>query len=146
MNRRGVYRGGYSALVDDLDFQRLSATARHALLTMRWSKEIGIACVWLLERDRLSVRMGVPRLEVDTALLELGASPTKPRPWMYFDGDLCWLRNGLRYDPTVNLANPKHKEGVMRQISALPRSPLIVRFCRYYDLPNPFASHPLTKT
>lgn len=138
---RGVYRGAYSVLIDDPDFRALSSRARHTFLTMRWSKECGIACLWLLDRPMLAKRTGYPVDDLVDILHELATSPSSRRPWIYLDDDLCWLRNGLRYDPTTNLANPKHREGVMRTVRALPRSPLVRKFCAYYGLPYPFDTH-----
>jgi hypothetical protein len=137
LNRRGVYRSVYSVLVDDPDFRRLSSAARHGLLTMRASKEIGIACLWLLEPVTLAKRTGYTLDETEAILAELSTSPSPDGPWIYRDGDLTWLRNGLRYDPTTNLTNKAHLSGVLRAISSLPHSSLIGKFCRYYGIRGP---------
>ena len=139
---RGIYRGGYSVLVDDPDFQALSAAARHVLLTMRWSAEVTIACIWLLEVPRLAKRTGYPPAICEQALVELASKPSPKKPWIFRDGDIVWIRNGLRYDPQLNLANPNHMKGILRSLATLPYTPLLAKFCQYYDLPKPLASHP----
>jgi hypothetical protein len=138
MSARGVYRGYYSVLLDDPDWQRLTPPARHVFLTMRGSRDAGIACLFYLDRVRLSRQTGYDDATLQTCLDELAAAPSRSKPWIVADGGgLVWLRNGLRYDPTATLSNPKHRAAVLRVVESLPRCPTVARFCRYYDLPYP---------
>jgi len=143
---RGVYRSIFSALADDPDFRRLTPQARHTLLTLRISREAGAACIWLLEPATLARRTGYTIDDVLTSLTELSTSPSAEKPWLFLEGELVWLRNGLRHDPTSRLTSPKHRQGIMNVVASLPRSPLVAKFCRYYKIPYPFGRLPKAKS
>jgi hypothetical protein len=140
--RRGVYRGTYSALIDDPDYQRLSARARLALLTMRLSREAGVACIFRLYVAVLAEQTGLRIDEVEAALKELASSPNAARPWIYREGSIVWIRNGLRYDPNVRLGDERHRKGVERAVEALPRLEIVAKFCDYYEIAKPFDESP----
>lgn len=133
MSKRGIYRGIYSALIDDPEFQTLPPAPRHLLLTMRLSKEAGLACVFRYYPTTLAVQTGYPVRRVHAALAQLKAAG-----WIDFDGAIMWIRNGLRFDPSVTLANQKHRTSIERWISELPKSPILARFCDYYKMAYPF--------
>lgn len=136
--RRGTYRGLYASLLDDPDYQRLSSNARLVLLTARLCAQAGAAAIFRVYLGMLSEQTGLEVRDVEKALLELTSSPSTERPWIYQEGPVLWVRNGLRWDPNLRLADEKHRKGVERAVAALPRLSIVARFCRYYEIASPF--------
>jgi len=137
---RGVYRGIHSSLLDDPDFQRLSARARHVLLTARLCKDAGPACIFRYYPEMLMRLTGYSRRHIEGALQELSQGA-----WVYSDGAVLWIRNGLRHDPQLRIGDKKHLKAVLRQLDGLPSSTLVVRFCEYYKIKRPFNGPSKTK-
>jgi hypothetical protein len=138
MSRRGVYRGVFSSLIDDPDYQRLTPSARLVLLTLRLCSQAGAAAIFRVYVVVLAEQTGLEVVDVEKALGELACSPSPEKPWIYQDGPVVWVRNALRYDPNLRLADEKHRKGVERAVAALPRLGIVARFCRYYDIASPF--------
>ncbi|MBI3030247.1 MAG: hypothetical protein HYY64_12110 [Candidatus Rokubacteria bacterium] len=130
---RGVYRGIFSALLDDPDFQSLSPKARHVFLTLRLCAQAGPACIFRFYAAVLREQTGLETEEIEKALVELQAGR-----WILREGPVLWLRNALRHDPFVRLADPKHRKAVERWIAGLPKVGLVVSFCDYYQIERPF--------
>jgi hypothetical protein len=87
----------------------------------------------------LCIQTGYDPGTLETALRELESTPTSAAGrWIEREGVVVWIRNGLRYDPNIRLADPKHRKGVERAIAALPRLPIVLRFCDYYRITRPF--------
>src|SRR5678815_2493668 len=128
---RGVYRGIHSSLLDDPDFQRLSPSARHVLLTVRLCKDAGPAVIFRYYLEVIARQTGFSTIKVQAALNELEA-----QRWIVLDHSVLWVSNGLRHDPMIKLSSAKHTHAVVRQIEALPSSSydLIVKFCEYYKI------------
>jgi hypothetical protein len=129
----GTYRGVYTSLVDDPDYQSLSPNARHVFQTMRLSDEIGPGCIWRAYLEPISKRTGYTMKIVEQSLDEL-----REGGWIEWDGIIIWIKNGLRYDPTFKLCDEKHKKSLLRRLSMLPKREIVVNFCKYYDLVCPF--------
>lgn len=136
MSRRGVYRGIYSSLLDDADYQRLSPRARHVLLTARQCAQAGPAAIYRYYLELLAKQAGYSVRVVDRALTELDEGS-----WTMREGSILWVRNALRYDPSMNLSNPHHRQAVTKWVQALPKLQIVLTFCDYYSLPYPFDSH-----
>jgi len=134
-DRRGTYRGIYSSLLDTLEFQALSSTARHIFLTMRLCSQNNAASIFRLYEGTLAEQTGYPVTEIRSALEELAAGED---PWIAYQTGLIWIKNGLRYDPSMRLSDKKHLVAVQRALSALPRCELVVKFCDYYKIARPF--------
>ena len=130
---RGIYRGVYSSLFDDPDFQHLTPEARLALLVVRQCKQAGAAAIFRFYPAVLVAQTGLAMKTLDRALGQLVANG-----WIEREDCIIWVRNGLRYDPHVHMSNPKHFAGVQKHLQELPRLPIILRFCDYYSLPYPF--------
>jgi hypothetical protein len=133
MSERGIYRGIYTVLFEDPDFLSLSPRARHVLLTARLCRAAGPGAIYRWYPDALSRETGWPRPQVLAAMKEL-----QSRGWIEYDHAVLWVRNGLRYDPSFRLSDDKHRKFVSRMLLGLPRSPVVLKFCEYYDLPSPF--------
>ena len=140
---RGTYRGIYSSLPDDPDFQLLSPAARHLLLTIRIMREIGPGCIWRWYPEPIAHRTGYSMRRIEMCLRELETAPGvngRPARWIVREGPIVWIRNGLRWDPLMKLTNKKHRDGVLSAISSLPRLQIVLDFCNYYKLAKPFDS------
>jgi hypothetical protein len=139
-DRRGTWRGTFTVLYDDPDFQRLTPTARHVLLTLRYGPLNNALCIFPLHLDALARHTGLDRTQLDRALRELATRPSRRKPWLYRADGLVWIRNGLAFEPSVSRENPNHWPWVNRLVAGLPRSSLVRKFKKYYGLP--WVSHP----
>jgi hypothetical protein len=135
--RGGTYRGVYTSLIDDPDYQRLTANARLTLLTLRLCAHAGVAVIFRLYTAVLAEQTGLAVHDVEAALGELEKSPSAERPWIYREAGVVWVRNALRHDPNVSLGHDKHRTAIVRAVAGLPRLGIVRRFCRYYGLAWP---------
>lgn len=135
---RGIFRGIFSHLLDDVDYQKLSSDARHVFLTLRLSVQVGPAAICRIYVSVLAEQTGLDIAVVEKALEELQISPSPEKPWVLREGPIVWVRNGLRHDPHMTVADPKHRLAVQRFISGLPNLPIVIKFCEYYGIVWPF--------
>ena len=134
MSDRGVYRGLYSSLFDDPDFQRLSSNARLAFLTIRLCRDTGPAAIFRYYHEVLMAQTGLSGPALMKAMRELSETL-----WIAIEGPIVWVRNGLRYDPMMKPeSNELHRTAVTRHVKSLPRLQIVLTFCNYYGLPRPF--------
>lgn len=138
MASRGTFRAIHGALLDDPDFQTLSSQARHTLLTARLCPQNTIASIFRWYSELLCRQTGYAWRVLDRALRELAERPSVEAPWIVYDKATLWIRNGLRYDPTVSLADSKHRIAIERAVAALPKTETVLKFCDYYRIPRPF--------
>lgn len=131
---RGTYRGIFTALLDDPDYQRLSSDARLVLLTLRLCSQAGVAVIFRLYPAVVAEQTGLTVAAVERALAELEKLPSPERPWIHREGGVVWVRNGLRHDPNVSVGYDKHRTAILRAVAGLPRLSIVRKFCRYYDL------------
>ena len=125
---RGEYRAIHAAITTDPMFIGLSRDAKLLwfILKLRLGAS-GIAHL-LAHQHQLGQVTGMSRASVDRAKQEL-------RPhWLLWEGDILWLRNGLRWEPKISLVNANHRKGVMNHLSGLPVQPIVRAFCEYYEL------------
>jgi hypothetical protein len=130
---RGLYRGVYSSLPDDPDFQRLTPHARLVFLVARVCSQAGPAAIFRYYPELLMVQTGLRGAVLETSLQEL-----ERENWIYREGPILWIRNGLRHDPTMRLSDRKHRKAVERAVECLPRLSIVLRFCDYYGIARPF--------
>jgi len=133
MSSRGVYRGIFSALPDDPDFQTLTPDARLLFYTARICHAAGPACIFRYYPAVLMAQSGLDAPRLEAALEEL-----QEARWIEREGVILWIRNGLRYDPHMRVSDGKHRLSIERAVLALPKLPIVLRFCAYYHLPRPF--------
>jgi hypothetical protein len=134
--KRGTYRSMHTSIFDDPGFNQLTSPARHVLLTLRLSSP-NLACIYRLHLPVLASNTGYPLDTLDIPLKEL-----VKQGWIEWDGWLVWVRNGLKYDPSVSLINPKQADGVKNVLLGLPKCQMILNFCNHYgidthDIPMP---------
>lgn len=136
MSERGVYRGIYSALVDDPDYHRLKANERLVLVTARICKQAGPAGIFRFYPSLLAEQTGLKVRDVETALAGL-----EREGWVLREGPVLWIRNALRHDPNLHLANERHRTSVENALRDLPRLAIVLKFCNYYQIAKPFEAH-----
>lgn len=145
--KRGLYRGVYSSLPDDPDFQTLSPMARHTLLTLRVMDEIGPGCIWRYYLGPIVQRTGYTERILLKGLEELQAARPHERNdfgWIERDSCVMWIITGLENDPNRRLSDKKHRTSVEGWLKGLPKSGIITKFCDYYHLRSPFDAPVLT--
>lgn len=133
MADRGVYRGIYSSLPDDPEFQQLSSDARLVLYTCRLCRAAGPAAIFRYYPELLMIQTGLTSKALARAFegLERGG-------WIMREGVVLWVKNGLRYDPSIRLADTKHRKSVERAVFSLPKLQIVLTFCDYYGITRPF--------
>lgn len=62
--------------------------------------------------------------------------------WIAVQGDVVWLRNGLKFNPNFTLGNPKHRTAIERHVSGLPKCEIVNAYAVYYGLPVPHSGIP----
>ncbi len=135
--KRGTYRAIFSTLFDDPDYQRLPTRARLVLVTARQCKDAGPAAIFRYYPEILAHQTGSTTSQVKEAIETLAAPPG----WIVYDDAVLWVRNGLRYDPSMSLANKKHRTAISKHLIGLPKSPVVLKFCDYYKIAYPFDTH-----
>lgn len=138
----GTYRGIFAKLLDDLDFQALSPQARHVFLTLRLSAQNSAASIFRYYPEIFRAQTGYSNEILDAALAELERSPSPDAPWIFREGPVVWLRNGLRHDPNIRLADKKHMKSIERAVASLPKLKIVASFCDYYRITRPFDGPP----
>lgn len=133
MADRGEYRSIHVALADDADFLELSPPARLCLLMLKLT--LGPSGINV-------VRALIPELMVTTghgeAEVRAGLDALVRHRWIAIEGNVVWLRNGLRFEPNMSLQSENTAKGVCRHLRSLPRLPIVNAFAAYYGLPLPF--------
>lgn len=131
MAHRGEYTAIHTALVDDEGFQKLTADARLCFFTLKLI--LGPSGIEV-------VRMFVPQMTqltgLEDARLRLALDELTRENWLRQQGDVVWLRNGLRFNPNMNLNNDNHKLGVERHLRGLPSLAIVNAFCEQYGYPE----------
>lgn len=131
MAGRGEYSAIHTAVVDAADFQALGPDARLCFYTLKMilgPSGIEVVRCFVAQMEQLT---GLSGERLGAALNELSG-----KGWLAKQGDVVWLRNGLKHNPNVNLANEKHRTGVTRHLEGLPRSEIVNAFCKHYSLPE----------
>lgn len=146
MSERGIYRASFEALADDADYQDLSPLAQAVFHTLKLKLgQYGIAVFYpsLLQEYH---RQASP-LALEQAMAELAAvKPSGGDGWIVRERNVVWLRNGLKYEPSLSLENANHRKGAYRWAMSLPKLAVVDAFIRSYDLGEPLGipsrSHP----
>jgi hypothetical protein len=128
MNERGAHRSIYAAIVDDAEFQELSSDARLLFFILKLS--LGVSGIDVIYSSTLIEKIGKTQRAVDAALKQL-----RDNDWIRTEKNVIWLRNGLRFEPSISLKNPKHIVAIQKHLRALPRLALVSEFARYYGIP-----------
>lgn len=132
---RGEYRSIYVSLIDDPDFQDLSADARGIFYVLKL--KLGLSGIGIFMEETLPRYTGIPFERVPEGLSELIS-----KGWLKVERNVFWLRNGLRHDPSNPLGSKNHRTHIVNHIASLPKLAIVNEFARYYGLPEPFEIEP----
>ena len=129
--KRGEYAAVHTALLDDPDFQALSPEAKllwYSLRLMLGASGIALVRAWK------TVLPEVTGVELVNGRLEELISGG----WLIQQGNVLWLRNVLKFNPSLSLSHKKHHEGVTKHIAGLPKLEIVNAFAAYYGMEKPF--------
>ena len=133
MAERGEFRAIHTAIADDPGFLNLDTLERLMVLMLKLTLgQSGIAVmratlpelVHLTAGHSNGIRRAFQRLQNDD--------------WVRVEGHVIWLRNGLKYEPHIDLRNENHRKGVVAYLKSLPKCNLVNDFACYYQLDIPF--------
>lgn len=124
---RGEYRAIYTVLIDSPEFLKLKPGARLMLFILRMRlgpSGIGVIPAMLAN---LGEATGLNAVQTADAMSELESSG-----WVRTEGNLVWIVNALRYEPSISSKNVNHRASVISYLNSLPRLKLVDDFRRYY--------------
>lgn len=137
MSDRGSYRSTYSVMLDTDEFRVLTSDARLVLHTIKNSRLNNMAGIFICRDDdgliTISKQSGLPVGRVSKAIQELIDTD-----WIAYREGILWVRNQLKFEPGITLANEKHKAGVINILKSLWNSEIVANYCKYYKLAYPF--------
>jgi hypothetical protein len=127
---RGEYRPIYEALFDGPDFERLSTTARLALIALKVKcGPLGIRVI-TAHVEAVRIWTGSSFEGASEALQSLISEG-----WIEVDGTVVWVVRGLEFEPSQHPKDEKHQKFIERSVKALPSREIVQRFCRHYQEP-----------
>lgn len=126
-NDRGWYTSVYAAVLDSPEYMALSADGAAVWWALKLCPENNQLGVFPFFREQVAARAKVPLERVIDALRELETAK-----WIVIEERWVWLRNHLKFDPNYAPLNPKHVQGLLAKLSALPRIKLTAAFVKYY--------------
>lgn len=131
-SERGEFRAIHVALIDDAGFLDLSPDARHCFYPAKLILGLyGIRVVRSMPAE-LSHATGLGWPAITQALAELA-----DKRWLLAERHVWWLRNGLRFEPSISLKNKLHRVGAVAFLKTLPHLSIVREFAAYYGLDFP---------
>ena len=117
-------------IIRDHEFRALSDPAKHIWFQIAFLVgQYGIDEVPAFDAViRQQVKYHEPTLAAAFRELEDGN-------WLIREQDIIWLRNLLRYSPSISLDSENNRKGLERYLHELPRQPIVERFRAYYLTP-----------
>ena len=145
-SERGAFRAIHTVLVDTPEFQELSFEAQAVWFNLRLrlgSSGIGVVH-GLAEAMGKGSREGPERVpegsakgpeRVSIGINELSAGE---KPWLIVARNVYWLRNALRFEPSISLSHQKQRIGIENYLKTLPKLNIVNDFADYYEIALPF--------
>lgn len=140
----GSYRSSYESLVDDAEYQALSPLAQAIFHTLKLKLgQYGIAVFYAAVLEEIHAR--ATKEQIAGALAELEAPKANgDRGWIRRERNVCWLVNGLKFDPSFTATNTNNRKGAVAFVKALPQLAIVDEFRSYYGLTSPSPTPSLT--
>lgn len=132
---RGNYRSLYSTILDDIDYLNLPERARHVLLVLKISRISNFSGIFVVDDGELVTLKKQVGIELSELLHEIDF--LERENWVYYVPPVLWIRNALKFEPSISLKNKYHRKSIAKKLLSLPRSPLVVAFCQYYGIDIP---------
>lgn len=133
MTDRGKHQSIHTALIDDPTFQKLTPDAKLCFYTLKLM--LGAAGIDVVRAHHLALAevTGLDSEAVRTALRDLILAG-----FLLIQQNVLWLKNGLRYNPALNLDNDNHRKSVRTHIEGLPALEIVNAFANMYDFDTVF--------
>lgn len=133
MSARGEYRSIHTVLLDSPEFLDLSPEAQ--LVWFHLKLRLGPSGI-----DSMP---GIEHVLQETTGLTLNAigdamGDAIRGAWLVRERSVLWLRNGLKFDPTLSLSNKNHMAGIAKHLQSLPKLQIVNDFASYYNINQPF--------
>lgn len=125
-DERGDFRSMYSVLFDSPEYEELSLAASHLLVTIKHS--LGPAGIGVLEVATLQRRSKL----LDQSLFYSARDELVRGRWITIQHRIWWLRNGLRFEPSMSCDNENHVRGVQKFLNGLPKLVIANQMAAYY--------------
>lgn len=133
MSERGESRAIYTTIKDDPDFLALSPESKLVWYTLKM--RLGASAIDRCYDSELAELTGFDLDQITKSKAELRATR-----WIVFEGNVIWIRNGLRFDPYLSMGHERHKKGIAAHLRGLPKLGIVNVFADYYgfeELPFP---------
>ncbi len=126
-DERGEYRAVRRVLLDGPDFQRLPERARFVFLVLKLN--FGAAGIDIVYPEALEIQVsaqtGASITDVRVALSALQGAG-----WIEREANVLWIVGQLDNDPHIKAADPKHRKGIVRHVSGLPRLDIVREYVK----------------
>ena len=128
MTDRGKHQSIHTALIDDPTFQKLTPEAKLCFYTLKLM--LGAAGIDVVRAHQLAIAevTGLQVEAVRTALRDL-----ENAGFLMIESNVLWLRNGLRFNPALNLDNENHRKSIKTHLKGLPALAIVNLFADKYD-------------
>ncbi len=136
MQDRGPYRSNYCIMFDDSQFRNLPRDAKQLLTMLKMTRLTNMAHIFYCDTGclvTLSEQTGMTLEEVKNSIRILSEYH-----WVYYQDNILWIRNGLKFEPTYNPNNQNHRTCIQNILKGLPKSEIVVKYCQYYGFEIPF--------
>ena len=127
MTERGKHQSIHTALIDDPTFQKLTPEAKLCFYTLKLM--LGAAGIDVVRAHQLAIAevTGLNVTTVKTALSDLDNAG-----FLMIEKNVLWIRNGLRFNPALNLDNDNHRKSIRTHLKGLPALAIVNLFADRY--------------
>lgn len=123
MAERGNYRPIHSVLIDEPEYQHLTAAAKLVFLTLKIQLGPSGICVVRAATHTLADQTGYSAEEVAQVLEELVASER-----IRIERNVVEIVGGLDDEPSMAVSNRNHRKAIVRHLDGLPNLSIVRRF------------------
>ena len=131
MADKGEYRGIYTALPHDPDFQDLTPEARACWYPLKL--ELGLSGIDICYPETVARLSGYPTERVAEALADLEANG-----WLRRERNVFWLIDAVARDPGKPLDIPNSRKSIQKHLATLPKLAVVNDFARRHGFDIPF--------
>jgi len=126
---RGKHQSIHTALIDDPTFQKLPPEAKLCFYTLKLM--LGAAGIDVIRAHEAALTE-LTGLNINTVKRSL--SDLVHAGFLVIQGNVLWLRNGLKFNPALNLDNENHHKSIVTHLHGLPRQEIDTEFAVAYEL------------
>ena len=123
------YQTLYQKITSDFDFKKFSSIAQLVFYTLKFCKENNAANIFEFFIETLPKRNNLSLKDNEKGIKELVNSG-----WIVVEGDIVWIVNGLRHNPSFKTNNDKHRKALSTCLGDMPQCGILKAFIGYYEL------------